>query len=75
MIHSSLDERLHDEEDDLLSPNLDVVLNEVCDTSSDGQYSKHNGHINSLSDDEENDDEDDDDDEGDYAPDSDDGSI
>lgn len=69
----SLDERLHDDEDDLLSPNLDVVLNEVCDTSNDGQYSKHNGHINSLSDDEENDD--DDDDEGDYAPDSDDGSI
>ncbi|GLV39025.1 uncharacterized protein CBL_06076 [Carabus blaptoides fortunei] len=61
----SLDEKIRDDEEDLLSPNLDIVLNEVFDTTVDDRFPEQNGHINFLSDDEE----------GDYAPDSDDCSI
>lgn len=61
-----MDEKVRDgDEEDLLSPNLDVVLNEVFDTTVDDRFPEQNGHINFLSDDEE----------GDYAPDSDDCSI
>lgn len=64
-VNSSLDEK-HDDED-LLSPNLDVILNEVFEPTVINGKTQDVRKPMYPSDDE--------DDEGDYAPDSDDCSI
>lgn len=61
---SSLDER-QDDDEDLLSPNLDVILNDVFEpTVVNGKIESESSNQDYPSDDE-----------GDYAPDSDDCSI
>lgn len=59
-----------DNDEDLLSPNLDVILNEVFESSA-SKKRQNSTHVNQIY----NSDDEDDDDEGDYAPDSDECSI